>query len=230
MMKKWFIAAATALTLCSLGIEPVRAGTIFTDNFDTGASSLWGNEIGNWAGSGGTYDSAFPNNFPNAHSSLPFVLSDFSIDLDINNVENGGVWLRSTEAPGTSIGRTGVLLTTAQGGIYWHIVTDPNNYGDIFEFAPNLYNPGVSDINLHIEVSGNTYSAFLNGASTPVTTLIDIDENFASGQIALYDNSNQTFDNIGVETPDPVPEPSMSILLTLIGAGVVRRVRSRSQQ
>lgn len=228
MKKQWFMATATALTFCVLGIGPARAGTIFTDNFDAGASPLWGNEIGNWANSGGTYDAASPNNFPNAHSSLPFLLSDFSIDLDVNNVDDGGVWLRSTEAPGTSIGRTGVLFTQANGSMYWHIVTDPNNYGPILNIVNNVYDPGVSDLNLHIEVSGDTYSAFVNGSSTPVTTLTT--NAFASGQIALYDFSNQTFDNIGVETPDAVPEPSISILLTLIGASVVCRARSRSQQ
>ncbi|MGK7929667.1 MAG: hypothetical protein AB4290_31235 [Spirulina sp.] len=229
-MRQWFAATAAALTLCTLGIGQARGATIFTDNFDAGVSPLWGNEIGNWTESGGTYTATSPGNFPNAHSSLPFVLTDFSIDLDINNVEDGGVWLRSAEAQGTSVGRTGVLLTTAAGGLYWHIVTDPNNYGPILNFASGLFDPGISDPNIRIEVSGDTYSAFVNGSLTPATTLTT--NAFASGQIALYDNSNQTFASFGVETPDvaSVPEPSSSIILTLIGVGMLCQYRSRNQQ
>ena len=93
------------------------AATVFSDNFDSGASSLWGNEQGGWAASAGVYDSASPRTVPNARSSLPFDLTDFSIDFDVNNLQDGGVWLRSTSAPGSSIGQAGVLLVTGGRGL-----------------------------------------------------------------------------------------------------------------
>jgi hypothetical protein len=45
--------AAGMLLLINSG--RVGADVIFTDNFDSGASPLWGNERGNWTASGGVY-------------------------------------------------------------------------------------------------------------------------------------------------------------------------------
>jgi hypothetical protein len=67
---------------------------------------------------------------------------------------------------------------------------------------------------IHIEVSGNTYSAFVNGSLTPATTLTT--SLFSSGQVALYDNSAQSFDNFVLQT---VPEPSASLLIVIGVAG-----------
>src|SRR4029077_5626730 len=78
-----------------------RAEVIFTDNFDSGASSLWENESGSWSAAGGVYAATAPNNFPNAFSSLPFNLTNFFVDVDIQGVTDGGIWLRSTPVPGT---------------------------------------------------------------------------------------------------------------------------------
>src|SRR5689334_5458304 len=111
-MRRWFAVTMAAWVLATLGAADAQAGIIFTDNFNAGASPLWGNEVGNWQASGGVYFANSPSNFPNAHSSLPFSLTDFSVDLDINDLQDGGVWLRSTEAAGTNVGRTGVLLVT----------------------------------------------------------------------------------------------------------------------
>ena len=120
-----------SLFCCALwcvGASTLRAD--FSDNFDTGASPLWGNEVGNWSAAGGVYSASNPSSFPNAYSSLPFNLTDLVVELDTNNVADGGIWLRSTAAAG-SVGRTGVLLVTGAGGgtLYWHDVTNPNTYG-----------------------------------------------------------------------------------------------------
>ncbi|MEM9544182.1 MAG: PEP-CTERM sorting domain-containing protein [Cyanobacteria bacterium P01_E01_bin.42] len=238
-MRQWFAATAAALALCTLGIGSARAGT-FTDTFDSGASSLWGNERGNWTVTDGNYGATFPDDAPvnaSSSSSLPFLLSDFSVDLDINNIQDGGVWLRSAEDAGTALGRTGVLLVTGGlggvgTGLYWHIVTDGNNAGSILNPIDGLFDPGITDASIRVEVVGDTYSAFLNDSSTPVTTLVT--DVFSSGQVALFNsNSGQTFDSFGVESSDiasTVPEPSSAILFALMGAGVVVRYRSRDRQ
>ena len=59
--------------------------------------------------------------------------------------------------------------------------------------------PAGSNPHVHVEVSGNTYSAFINGATNPITTLTT--SAFLSGQVGLYDFSGETFDNFAVQTP-----------------------------
>lgn len=234
-MRRWFAVSLVALAFATLGPAQAQAGIIFTDNFNAGASPLWGNEVGTWTAAGGVYSANAPSNFPSAHSSLPFSLTDFSIDFDVNDVQDGGVWLRSAAAPGTNVGRTGVLLVTGGNlgtgtGLYWHIVTDPSTYGSQFDAVNGLFISGVSDPHIRVEVSGNTYSAFVNGSLVPATTLTT--SAFASGQVALYDFSNQTFDNVVVATPDvaAVPEPSGMILFALGAVVVVCRGRWRGRR
>src|SRR5258707_8895360 len=144
-----------------------------------------------------------PTKLRNAFSSLPFNLTNFSIDLDINGVQDGGVWLRSTPVPGTSVGIKGVLLLLKYADfpnsqIYWHIVTDGTSYGEGLNTSPGSFAAG-SNPHVHIEVSGDTYSAFVNGSTQPATILTT--SAFASGQVALYDFSSQTFDNISLQAP-----------------------------
>ncbi len=191
------------------------AAAIFSDTFDSTPSGLWGNEVGNWTASGGVYYAQAPNNAPPTYSSLPFNLQDFSIDLDINHVQDGGVWLRSSD------NQNGILLVTgaAANGLYWHVISG-GVVSPRLNIASGLFTDGVSDAHLHITVSGDTYSVFVNGALTPATTLTD--STFSSGKIALYDFSPQTFDNVTV-----VPEPSSLFIasLLLLGCGAWRAVR-----
>ena len=87
----------TVLSLVLGWTIPATATEIeFSDNFDTGASTLWGNESGDWSASGGDYSAGSPANFPATYTSLPYELSDFTFEVDVNDVVDGGVWLRST--------------------------------------------------------------------------------------------------------------------------------------
>ncbi len=173
------------------------AQILFYDDFEPGASPLWGNELGDWYASGGVYQAGSLSNNPPTRSSLPFQLKDFHIYVQINNVRDGGIWLRSSnlETPGSS---SGVMLITGgfcsdDSGLYWHVVKD-GEVGPCLNVKTGLFIPGESDPYLRIEVTGNTYSAFLYGSETPVTTLTNSD--FPSGQVALYDYSAQTFDEV----------------------------------
>ncbi|MEY2429399.1 MAG: hypothetical protein QOJ40_2284, partial [Verrucomicrobiota bacterium] len=56
-----------------------------------------------------------------------------------------------------------------------------------------------NNVHVHIEVSGNTYTAFLDGSATPVSTLTT--GLFAKGHVALYDFSDQSFDNFVLRVP-----------------------------
>ncbi len=211
-MQRWSLVFAVSLVLAALA-SPSGATPIFSDNFDLGASALWGNEIGNWSDTGGVYNATAPGNYPNSHSSLPFELTDFAIDVDINNVSDGGIWLRSAEAPGTTVGVKGVLLVTGAGatggtGLYWHLVSTGASYGSSLNVASGLF-PAGGNPHIRVEVEGNTYKAFVNGATSPGTTLTT--SAFTSGRVALYDYAAaQTFDNVVL-----VPEPAAAALFVL---------------
>ncbi len=211
----WRIAALPVLLLTFWAVNASEADIVFSDNFDSGASPMWGNEVGAWSAAGGVYNAASPGSFPNAYSSLPFDLGDFSIDVDINGVSDGGIWLRSAAAPGSPIGIQGVLLVTGAGatggtGLYWHQVNNGTTYGAALNAVSGLFAAG-SNPHIRVEVSGNTYSAFVNGSSTAATTLTT--GLFTSGRVALYDFSSQTFDNVVINV---VPEP-----LSITGCGLV---------
>jgi hypothetical protein len=195
--------AVAAAILLGTGVAS-PAAILFSDNFDSGASSLWGNNNGSWSASGGVYAATAPNNFPNAFSLLPFNLTNFVVDVDIQGVTDGGIWLRSSPAPGTAVGVKGVLLVLkyadlgGSGQIYWHIVPDGSSYGDALNVNVGSFAAG-SNPHVHVQVSGDTYTAFINGATNAATTLST--SAFGSGQVGLYDFSSQTFDNFVLQAP-----------------------------
>lgn len=201
-----------------VGVAASSVGQFF-DNFNSGASGYWGNESGAWVASGGVYSAGLPSNFPNASSSLPWVVGDGEIEADINNVTDGGIWIRSSSAGG-SIGRVGVLLITKNNSLYWHVVTDPNSYGGSLNTVTGFFNQG-DNIHLKVKAVGNDYFAYLNGSNTALTGVTTAA--FASGQFALYDFSAQTFDN--VYTPNGVPEPATLAVLGLGAVALIRKCR-----
>ena len=174
----------------------VAAATLFSDNFDSGASASWGNEVGNWADAEGVYSAQLPSNNPATYTSLPNELGDFSLELDINNTQDGGVWLRASGSGGSP--SNGVLLVTGGDGgtgtgLYWHTIS--NGVGSAALNRVNgLFTPGVSDAHLRITVVGDTYQVFVNGSATAATTLTT--SAFTTGRVGLYDYSGQTFDNV----------------------------------
>jgi hypothetical protein len=184
---------------------------VFTDNFDTGASSLWSNLRGAWFSANGVYDASQPQNVPPTFTGLPFILQNFAVDVDINQVADGGIWLRC-DASGTN----GVLLVTGGNGwgsgnrggnagrsLYWHVIT-PANWSSppILNEAFNVIaNPGVDNVHLRVEVVGNLYSVFVNGSTNATTSLLETNNTYSSGHVGLYDFSSQTFDNFVLQIP-----------------------------
>ena len=214
-MKSKF-AALVVSTIMSAATTFARADTVFSDDFNSGAASTaWSNTLGNWTADGSVYRAQQPNNFPNAHSFVSTFpsLTDFSVTVDVNAARDGGVWLRAHDAPTSAVGVTGVLLIFLNDGrlpntLFWHEVTNgqgPEFYGSEHNIASNQF---LGNFSLRIEVQGNTYSAFVNGSSTPATTFIS--DKFTSGYVGLYDHNifraDQSFDNfqLSVSVPGPI--------------------------
>ena len=97
--------------------------------------------------------------------------------------------------------------------------------------------PGLQDSNiqLRIDVVGDTYSAFVKRNAVAATTLTA--NLFASGSAGLYNFSptngaafplGQTFDNFSITDLTSISEPGTFALmsLTLIGLGLARRKRA----
>jgi hypothetical protein len=68
----------------------------------------------------------------------------------------------------------------------------PNPSGPIANFV-------CQSAKLRIIVKGTNYKVYVNGGATPVMTLKD--SSSASGSVALYDNSPQTFSGVGPASP-----------------------------
>lgn len=224
-MKLRHIALIAVLVL--VACTPTLAGT-FSDDFSSGASSLWGNECGSWIASSGVYYAQSPNNSPATYTSLPFNMTDFTIDTDINGVSDGGIWLRSSYNSGDINGV--VLVTGGYGrsftGLYWHVIQNCS-CSSVINPVAGLFNQG-DDVHVRVVVSGNQYSAYIGDSTTPVTTLYT--DLFASGNVGLYDFSGQKFDNVRVEGQGVVPEPSSYLALfsglASLGGFAIRRRRA----
>jgi len=215
-MMSYFICQWIILILCFFVVSPVWALTIFSDNFDSGANYAWGNETGEWYTAGGVYKS---KNIPAYSSVTTFPnLTNFEVNVDIKNLHDGGIMLRSSDWD------NGVALITGGwgghfNGLYWHVKVNGSWGVPLNKKAiPGLLG---SDVSLRIVVNGNTYSAYINGSTTPATILVN--SQFSSGKVALYNNSAQAFDNFSISIPNAtsVPEPCTLLLfgISLIELG-----------
>ena len=220
------LAAFAAFLIVSATTTFARAATLFFDDFNSGAASpAWSNTLGNWTADGDVYRAQIPNNFPNAHSFVSTFpsLTDFSVTVDVNTARDGGVWLRASSDPTSSVGVTGILLIFLNDGrapntLFWHEVI--GSYGSEHNSVSNQFS---GDFSVRIDVQGNTYSAFVNGSSTPATTFVS--NRFTSGYVGLYDHNifgaDQSFDNFRLsDAPAPVPIPPVGGLFGMILASI----------
>lgn len=207
------IAAVLALGI-ALQASTAAAGTIvFSDNFNRGANAAWGNESGKWRALKGTYDASVPGNgqtHPVTYTDITTkpALTNFTTFVTVEDLNDGGVWLRSSYNGGKI---NGVLLVTGgqlgtYNGFYWHVVQN-----GVFSPEMNFASlPGAqgSTQRLRIVVRGNTYSLYVGGAKTPITSITT--SAFSSGSTGLYDFSpnsgastprGQVFDNFAVSVP-----------------------------
>lgn len=190
-----------------------QAKTIFADNFNAGAKPDWGNQSGQWRAVGGTYDATVPGNgsthpFTYSDVTTHAALTDFTVFVTVKDLNDGGVWLRSSYNGGQF---NGVLLVTGgslgtYNGFYWHIVQN-GSFSSPLNMAP-LAGAQGSRQKLKIVVKGDTYTLYVGGSSTPLTSVTT--SAFTAGSVGLYDFSpnsgassprGQVFDNFKITSP-----------------------------
>jgi hypothetical protein len=229
------VALLISLASASLFAQTPSREIVFGDNFAAGPSPLWNNYDGLWTANGGQYYAQVPNDAPLTYTGLPFVLTDFT--LTVTTVAgDGGIWLRSNE--------------NSPYGDYLLLVIGGDNYGQgarggqagtslyfanaqkvALEQVDNVFVPGET-YTITVTARGDRYSVYINGATTPVATLVNSD--YPYGQVGLYDDQPNTFtgDGFGVPTTfsnffvlgTEVP-PGVSILSPGSGCQLQRRGR-----
>ncbi len=191
----------------------------FTDNFNP-PSGGWNNMFGDWTAVNGQYYPRHPNNRPYACSALPWDLQDFEVNVDVNNLTDGGIWLRSD---GTN--QNGMLLITGGWGygqgnhsppagtlLYFHRVVNGVE-GPAYAVTASLFTPGT-DHHIRVVVVGNIYAVFVDGADTPATYLVD--GTFTHGRVGLYGDQANTTTASGYGPPQTFSNFS---LVSTSGAG-----------
>ena len=206
-----------AFALAAICAGPASALTIiYSDAFDT-TEAEWGNQLGDWTTSGGSYYAQNPSNNPLTYSLLPYTVTDFTVELNISGPNDGGIYLRANADRSRGVLLIFGGLAHTGTGLYWHIGPD---YETIVNPTPQGLLSHDTTAHLRIVVTGNLYEAYLNGGTDPVTSLID--NSVSSGYIGLYDLTGgfggQTFDNLVLAAA--VPEAS-TVMMAIIGLGLV---------
>jgi hypothetical protein len=206
------LAAITLVAAHSLFAQSPTRLVKFSNSFAANPSPLWNNYTGNWTAAGGQYYAQAPNDSPLTYTGLPFVVTDYILTVT-TVVGDGGIWLRSDE--------------NSPYGNYLLLVLGGDNYGQggrggkagtsLYFATPtesssqveNVFTPGVA-YTITVTAKGNTYSVYINGATTPVATYVDTKLQFPSGQVGLYDDQPNTTTGSGSGTPTSFSNFSLS--------------------
>jgi hypothetical protein len=191
-----------ALLLCTTGPAWSGMRTAFSNDFSQGLSPLWSNDSGNWGLQGGYYTGGY-------YTAIKgLILANITVDVDYYQVGDGGIWLRSAYNSGAV---NGVILVTRSGDIYWHVFQN----GSILSPTFRGYTGITWSAHPHVKVvvKGHTFSAYVDGNPTPVTsfTYEDTDPQYYSGLVGLYNNGGTLFSKVVVSAP--FLDPGISTLL-----------------
>jgi hypothetical protein len=192
------------LTLAALiGLFAGQASAVLY-TFDSNPPPDWGNEQGNWIAFGGSYYAQQNYADPNGYTSLPFNLTDFVFEVDVSNLHESGLWLRSNYNGGKF---NGILFVESRwGDTYFHIIRD-----GIWTSPVDIhYGRNINGTHLKAVVNGDNYAVYADG--NLINTLVN--DEFPSGRVALFRNyMGSSFDNANL-----VPIPGTMLLL---GSGLL---------
>jgi hypothetical protein len=227
----------------AMATAPAWASTInFTDNFSP-PSSEWSNSTGDWTASGGDYYPEYPSSETYAATYLPFDVEDYTLTVTVNSLGDADIFVRTNSTHsewvdlilgglGYGAGYRGGTTGTA---IYWADSSDPNA---TLNEVTGVFTPGDT-YTITIKAVGDTFSAYIDGSSTPVTTFTDATAG-SSGEVGLGSDqpdkaaggfgTPSSFSNFSLAS---VPEPAdTGLLLGLAALAMawhkVRRLRRRS--
>lgn len=203
------------------------AGTInFADNFSP-PSTEWSNSTGSWTATGGDYYAQVPNNNPYAETTLPFDLTSYTLTVTVNALGDSGIFVRTNATDtqwvllvlgGNGYG-AGFRGGNAGSSLYW---ADSNNTSDQ-GLVTGVFTPGNA-YTITVTAVGDTFSAYINGSSTPVSAFTDA-VGGSDGEVGLYDNQPDTarggsgtpttYSNFSLQgtTVSSVPEPGIALLM-----------------
>ncbi|MGE4071038.1 MAG: hypothetical protein AB7E72_07675 [Lysobacterales bacterium] len=199
--------------LCGLGyalllaFSTASAQSVYTDNFDAGPQLPWSNLRGDWQATAGEFAAQAPTNTPPTATLLPLELSDFSFELDVLDVADGGLWLRTDPTA-----NAGVLLVLFPDRIYWHVISSVAGPYTIYQQASITPNLGAGATRLRVTARGPILRAYLRESATAITTLdlrtvsVPPGLNYLSGRVGLYDNAapGTRFDNVRLQPGVPI--------------------------
>jgi len=140
---------------------------LFEDTFEGCRSSLWGESDGDWqVASGAYYTTVF-----SSVNVLPLQPSDFIVELEVSDIQGGGLWLRLDNG-------TGVILqigsTASDDFIYWQSM-NANNLGPVLNPSANgVISPDSGEHTIKVIVESGTYQAFVDGKLATTLTHADI--------------------------------------------------------
>jgi hypothetical protein len=207
------ITATSGVRGDNFRLDYTDPGLPFFDDFEAGPSPLWGNERGAWSAADGVYRAtALQPGGPVSCTTLPWQLTDFTLELDVRKVADHGILLRNTYHPDYWYGR-GVILTVGGAhsdhtGVYWHVITDATQQHPSYAgVVKGLFNQG-DDVHVRLVVRGNRFEAYINGSATP-NTFLESDA-YPVGGVGLYHGATpgESFDNIRLECH---PSPPLEI-------------------
>jgi hypothetical protein len=149
---------------------------------------------GGWKATDGTFAPSAKTDGQGMYTtfaSLPYDLTDFTVETDIQNVSDGGLMLRSDAqmTNGVALAIGGMGYGTGSPGkdagrcLYWHVVVD-GKYLPLKGMAAGVVAP-ERPCHIKVVVSGSHYAAYLNDALRPATELDD--STYAHGRVALRD-------------------------------------------
>ncbi len=226
------------------------AAIVFSDNFNDGNTTGWtfyGTNSGSWSVPDGRLHHVAPAGYTGV-SELAIIdgvttPDQFTLEADISVVSsiNGSDWGHVGFAWGvTDLSEPFDSLNTSYLRTHQDLVTNWSvlNGSSLGEQFLNTSGTTTNGVTYHLSVDVDYLVKSMTVTMDTFTTTFTgtdfdkINQNTGGGIGLISWKDHITFDNVLLSTPNPVPEPSLGLLLGisligLVGAGAVRKIKRR---